>query len=232
MRALRHNHLAVAARTSDQHRPVTGAKSDNATHSGLFHDIDWRAQLLRHIQDVLVAGAVTHGPGFAFQFHLFLWLLLPHHLWCRHLRWFPRRIPQVRCGASIFLTVLGGRVECVIRQWWLALIQDGLAASKFVDLLRRQPFMGVEAVRSGRRVNNAGIAKMPPTTAMKAIALPGEARAMSKSLRSDGCGSGVTSERQCGQSLASSRMGSAQNGHKRLPRWLSADFERELVAPK
>ena len=94
------------------------------------------------------------------------------------------------------------------------------------------PSWGVEAVRSGRRVNNAGIAKMPPTTAMKAIALPGEARAMSKSLRSDGCGSGVTSERQCGQSLASSRMGSAQNGHKRLPRWLSADFERGVGSAK
>ena len=73
---------------------------------------------------------------------------------------------------------------------------------------------------------------MPPTTAMKAIALPGEGRAMSKSLRSDGCGSGVTSERQCGQSLASSRMGSAQNGHKRLPRWLSADFERGVGSAK
>jgi hypothetical protein len=55
---------------------------------------------------------------------------------------------------------------------------------------------------------------------------------MSKSLRSDGCGSGVTSERQCGQSLASSRMGSAQNGHKRLPRWLSADFERGVGSAK
>ena len=45
-------------------------------------------------------------------------------------------------GGSLAASLRSGAGQTYFSQSLLALIQDGLAASKFVDLLRRQPFMG------------------------------------------------------------------------------------------